>query len=249
VTFCDIFVHRITEKDTSCTEISATLGCVQALVIRDGFISTTACRATLEVINDFRRQVSLPIITRPSAPRPLCYSVIDGYQILASLPQIRRLHEKTTSVIKQMFGDRVEPLADEQVACNINITHPGGSYRYHYDRNAVTAILYLNETSGGETECYPNHRLQVRSTELQRRIDRVFTNEAFRWIFAKQVLVRPKIGRLLIMRGNLCLHSVREVSGSTHRINIVMSYDVAGARYANGDRLNSYLYNPNYSSR
>jgi hypothetical protein len=229
---------------------------MEALFIKEGFISTTTCGAMLEVINDFRQQVRLPIITRPSVPRPLCYSVIDGHQILASLPQIRGLHEKTTRLIKRMFGDRVEPLADEQVACNINITHPGGSYRYHYDRNAVTAILYLNETNGGETECYPNHRLQVRSTGLQRGIDRVFTNEVFRWIFAKQVLVRPKIGRLLIMRGNRCLHSVREVSGSTHRINIVMAYDVKGAQYSNGDRLNSYLYNvdavaaedPNYSS-
>jgi len=223
-------------------------GCVQALLIKDGFISARACRDTLDVINDFRQQVSLPIITRPSVPRPLCYSVIDGYQILASLPQIQSLHEETTRLIKRMFGDRIEPLADEQVACNINITHPGGSYQYHYDRNAVTAILYLNETSGGETECYPNHRFQVRSTGLQLGIDRVFTSKAFRGIFAKQVLVRPKIGRLLVMRGNRCLHSVREVSGSTHRINIVMSYDVKGAQYTNSDELNSYLYDPNYSS-
>ena len=216
---------------------------MHALLIRDEFISSSTCRDALDVINNYRQHVSLPVITRPTVPRPLCYSVIDGYQILDSLPQIQRLHEKTTRLIKRMFGDRIEPLADQQVACNVNITHPGGSYRYHYDRNAVTAILYLNETSGGETECYPDHRLQVRSTDLQRAMDRVFTNEVFRWIFARQVLVRPRTGRLLVMRGNRCLHSVREVSGSTHRINLVMSYDVKGAQYANSDQLNSYLYN------
>ena len=214
-----------------------------ALLIKDRFISTSACRDALVVIDEFREHVSLPVITRPSVPRPLCYSVIDGYQILESLPEIQRLHQKTTRLIKRMFGDSIEPLTDQQVACNINITHPGGSYRYHYDRNAVTAILYLNETNGGETECYPDHRLQVRSTDLQRAIDRVFTTEIFRWVFARQVLVRPKSGRLLVMRGNRCLHSVREVSGSTRRINIVMSYDVKGAHYANSERLNSYLYN------
>lgn len=39
---------------------------------------------------------------------------------------------------------------------------PGGEYRWHYDRNAVTAILYLNEVPGGETEIFPNFRLVFR---------------------------------------------------------------------------------------
>jgi len=218
---------------------------MQALMVKDGFISSRSCQRALEVINDFRKEVSLPIITRPAGERPLCYSVIDGHQILASLPRIQRLHKKVTGLIRQMFGDLIEPLNDQQVACNINITQPGGSYRYHYDRNAVTTILYLNETSGGETECYPNHRLRVRSTYLQPGLDRVFTNAMFRSIFGRQVLVRPTTGRLLVMRGSHCLHSVREVNGATDRINIIMSYDVRGAEFANRNQLNSYLYNVN----
>ncbi len=30
-----------------------------------------------------------------------------------------------------------------------------------YDRNAVTAILYLNTVSGGETEMYPEYRIHL----------------------------------------------------------------------------------------
>jgi hypothetical protein len=142
--------------------------------------------------------------------------------------------------VKKVFGEWIEPLGDKQVACNVNITQPGGSYRYHYDRNAVTVILYLNETRGGETECYPNHRLNL--IYLQREVDRVFENPMFRRVFGKQILVRPRAGRLLVMRGDRCLHSVREVSGNADRINIVMSYDVKGARHANSHHLNSYLY-------
>jgi hypothetical protein len=148
-------------------------------------------------------------------------------------------------VVRKLFGDAIEALADEQVACNVNITQPGGSYRYHYDRNEITAILYLNETSGGETECYPGHRLRVPAS-LQRDVDRVFGSRLVRSVFGCQVLVRPRVGRLLIMRGDRCLHSVRPVSGPPDRINIVMSYDVRGARYANGDNLNSYLYQRDY---
>ena len=227
-----------------------------ALLVRDDFVSATAAECALTAVDDFRRRFPLPVISRPSARRPLCYSVIDGRQIFLHLPEIQRLHAKATRVIRHIFGNGIEPLADEQVACNINITQPGGSYRYHYDRNAITAILYLNETEGGETECYPNYRLRVSQTLLQQEIDRVFESEAARWLFARQVLVRPRTGRLVIMRGNRCLHSVREVRGNRDRINVVMSYDTKGAQYANGDLLNSYLYthtdlqtaDPNYVS-
>lgn len=212
-----------------------------ALLIQDQFAGATTCERLLEAINRFRWRVPLPEISRPSGRRPLCYSVIDGHQVLAELPEIHTLHKRTTRLVTQIFGDEIQPLADEQVACNVNITKPGGSYRYHYDRNALTAIVYLNETGGGETECYPNHRLRV-PAPLQGEADRVFGNSVVRWMFARQVLVRPRTGRLLIMRGNRCLHSVREVSGGVDRINVVMSYDLKDARYANRDRLNSYLY-------
>lgn len=213
--------------------------------VKEEFISQSTAREALESIDNFRRRFPLPIISRPSGPRPLRYSVIDGHQIALHLPEIQALHAKTTRLVKKLFGDAIETLADEQVACNVNITQPGGSYRYHYDRNAITGILYLNETSGGETECYPGHRLRVPAT-LQRDVDRVFGSRLVRSVFGRQVLVRPCAGRLLIMQGDRCLHSVREVSGPPDRINIVMSYDVRGARYANGESLNSYLYQRDY---
>ena len=228
---------------------------MQSLLVQDEFIDAAAAERALTAVDDFRRRFPLPVISRPSPRRPLCYSVIDGHQIFLHLPEIQQLHAKATRLIRHLFGDEIEPLADEQVACNINITQPGGSYRYHYDRNAITAILYLNETEGGETECYPNYRLRVSQTFLQQEIDRVFESAAVRWLFAHQVLVRPRTGRLVIMRGNRCLHSVREVSGDRDRINVVMSYDIKGAQYANGDLLNLYLYthtdlqttDPNYT--
>jgi len=215
----------------------------EPLLVRDGFIDARTAARALDVVDKFRREFPLPVVSRPSGQRPLVYSVVDGYQILDHLPDIQEIHADATRLVRKLFGDTIEPLADPQVACNINITQPGGSYRYHYDRNAITAILYLNETSGGETECYPNYRLRVPSV-VQCGMDRVFENRAVRWVFGHEVLVRPRAGRLLIMRGSDCLHSVREVEGDRDRINIVMSYDVRGARYANGDQLNSYLYQP-----
>ncbi len=163
--------------------------------VKDGFINESTAREALAVIDDFRRRFTLPIISRRSGRRPLRYSVIDGQQISLHLPEIQVLHAQTTGLVKKLFGDAIETLADEQVACNVNITQPGGSYRYHYDRNAITALLYLNETSGGETECYPGHRLRVPAT-LQRDVDRVVGSRLVRSVFGHQVLVQPRVGTI-----------------------------------------------------
>src|SRR5215217_7823602 len=109
------------------------------LLLEDQFINAQAAQHALAAINCFRRSFPLPVISRPSGRRPLCYSVIDGHQIFAHLPEIQELHEKTTVFVEKVFGHWLEPLSDTQVACNINITQPRGSYRYHYDRNAVPA--------------------------------------------------------------------------------------------------------------
>lgn len=109
----------------------------------------------------------------------------------------------------------------------------------------MTAILYLNETEGGETECYPNYRLSLShayNSPLQQKLDRLLQNRYLRSVAATQLLVRPLAGRLLIMRGNRCLHSVRPVLGQTDRLNIIMSYDHPDANFAVAENLNSYLY-------
>ena len=216
-------------------------GCV---VIED-FANRSLCAELLARVNDYRSRHALPVIERFNGELPLKYSVIDGDRIAEGFPDVLNVYERVTRLVKKLWDGEIEPLADRKVACNINITQPGGSYRYHYDRNAVTAILYLNATHGGETECYPNYRLSVSPaahSNLQQKLDRVLQNRFVRSVAATQLLVRPRPGRLLIMQGNRCLHSVRPVLGSLDRINIVMSYDRPHARFDVDDNLNQYLY-------
>ncbi|HET8840930.1 MAG TPA: hypothetical protein VFN35_05650 [Ktedonobacteraceae bacterium] len=40
---------------------------------------------------------------------------------------------------------------------NGNIMLAGGEYRWHYDQNTITALLYPNKGDGGEIEFYPNY--------------------------------------------------------------------------------------------
>jgi hypothetical protein len=105
--------------------------------------------------------------------------------------------------------------------------------------------LYLNDVAGGETECYANYRMSLgnaRFSKFQRVLDMVLQPEPIRKIFGRHRVIAPKAGRLLVMRGDRCLHSVRPVTGGDERINIIMSYDLPGTRFSVDERLDGYLY-------
>ena len=227
------------------TRVSSGATRIGGCVVMENFAKESLCAELLAQVNDYRCRNTVPVIERRNEELPLKYSVIDGDRIANDLPDVLNVYERVTRVVKELWSGEFEPLADRKVACNINITQPGGSYRYHYDRNAVTAILYLNATRGGETECYPNYRLSLAPaahSTLQQKLDRVLQNRFVRSVAATQLLVRPRPGRLLIMQGNRCLHSVRPVLESADRINIVMSYDRPHARFDVDANLNRYLY-------
>ncbi|HZA94571.1 MAG TPA: 2OG-Fe(II) oxygenase [Burkholderiaceae bacterium] len=186
--------------------------------------------------------------------------MIDGESIERQLPAVLTFYRQVNQFVNAVSGKRLVPLNDKQVACNINITPSGGSYRWHYDRNAVTAIVYLNEVAGGETDCYPNYRIslgrRLGRSKLQQGLDCLLQAQRVRRAFGNSVVVEPAAGRLLLMRGDRCLHSVRAVAAESERVNIVMSYDTPNADFAQAGRLNRYLYDqgaqlagdPNYAS-
>lgn len=226
--------------------------------IHETFISQQECENILKLIDDYRRNFQVLKIYRKIKPIPLNYSVIDGKAINDCLPGIKKIYDKVNKLINNLTNQKFYPLKNIQVACNINITEKGGTYRWHYDRNAVTALLYLNEVDGGEIEFYPNYRIIIpkgKFSRFQRFVDQIQQLSFVRYTFGKRIVVKPKPGLLLIMRGDKCLHSVRPVTEARDRINIVMAYDLPNASFAIEDQLNTYLYSsknisasdPNYS--
>ena len=213
--------------------------------LEDGFLSESECRDLLDKIAAYRSAFEVPKIYRDSPERPLNYSVIDGLQIKRHLPEIHLQLERIKSFTGGLTGEALVPLNNEKVACNINITGPGGSYRWHYDRNRYTALIYLNEVEGGQTEMYPHYRLKLgrsRGSRLQRAADAALRSRQVRSVFGDHKVIDPETGRLLVMKGDTCLHSVRPVTSEHDRINIVLSYDIPGTQYEVARGLDSYLY-------
>lgn len=215
------------------------------LQIIDGFLPPSECARLLQLIDEYKEGHDLPFINRREASRSLRYRVIDGHKVYEHLPSLVQLYGDINNLVTQVSKLALVPLGDQAASVNVNITPPEGEYRWHYDRNAVTAILFLNEVAGGETEMYPNYRIHLgkyKDTRLQRWLDRLLRTSVAVRLFATKVSVAPRQGLLLIMRGDRCLHSVRRVEESKDRINVIMAYDVPGAIFRQHKDLDSYLY-------
>lgn len=179
------------------------------------FEGTAALRAA---VDRYVRERELPLVHRPHGDRPLRYHVIDGHQVARHLPALVEAASPVRGMAEALAGCELVPLPRKAAAINVNITPPGGTYRWHYDRNPVTAVLYLNDVSGGELEFYPHHRLVVGSGRgrLQHAVDRLWRANpvlAAAGALGRKVSVAPRAGCLVVMRGDRCLHSVAPVRG------------------------------------
>jgi len=223
------------------------------------FLPEEDCRRHEEAVRELGRRVELPLIVRESGGRSLRYRVVDGRNIEAALPQIGEIGDRVARLLQTLCGVTLEPISDSVAARNINVTPPGGEYRWHYDRNTVTAILYLNEVEGGETELFANYRLLFRGgrhLRIQRVLDAMVRPALIRSMAGRRRLVSPRRGSLLVMRGDRALHSVRRVGGDQDRINLVLAFDLPGVVHSR-QGLNRYLYedaavavagDPNYAA-
>ncbi|MGC1239758.1 MAG: 2OG-Fe(II) oxygenase [Acidimicrobiales bacterium] len=230
----------------------------EGVAIQPNFLSAEECEQYSQSVLALDRTRGLPLIERRVRERSLRYKVVDGRIIADALPEIDDLTKRVEEALDRTCGPGLVPIDDAVAARNINVTPPGGEYRWHYDRNAATAIIYLNEVPGGETEIFPNFRLLVRGgryRRIQRWLDDMLRLRFVRRVFGHQRLVAPRQGTLVIMRGNTTLHSVRAVLGTEDRIAVVLAYDYPGQGHRR-NALNSYLYtsataqerDPNYNA-
>ncbi len=207
-----------------------------------GFLDPGECAVLLAAIDDYRQHHSLPVVSRPHAERPLRYQVIDGHQFPDAVPDADRLLGRVHEQVEKTFGAPLVLIDDTRAACNVNITPPGGAYRWHYDRNRVTALLYLNLVAGGETDLYPNYRFAAPNRfHIQRGLDRALLTRPARRLLGRMHTIVPAPGTLAVIRGDRTLHSVRPVTGSDDRINLVLAYDRPGSAHQRA-ALDQYLY-------
>jgi hypothetical protein len=234
---------------------------MKSLRTQSYFLPASECATILNSVLSFKETFPVPRVVRKCKERNLDYLVIDGHLIAKHFPEVTKLSREVHKIVEEFSGVPLAPLKNSRVAININITPPGGEYRWHYDRNAVTAILYLNEIEGGEVELFGNYRILLKSDRLsaiQKFLDQILLTKICRKIFSsKYKMITPTAGELLIMNANKCLHSVREVRGTNDRVCIVFAFDIPGKIHSVDADLDPYLYSdqavsdrdPNYANK
>ncbi|MBW4631172.1 MAG: 2OG-Fe(II) oxygenase family protein [Iphinoe sp. HA4291-MV1] len=214
----------------------------------DDFLAREFCTNFIELIAKFTAKNEIAEVSRKTKDRSLHYFVIHGLQIEEYLSEISHLSQKINELVNLITGKDFDLLKNKKVAVNINILKQGGEYLWwHYDRNVITAILYLNQAEGGNIELYPQYRIHLGSlkfTKIQKYLDFLLQLKFVRNFFGKKVVVEPKPGRLLIMQGDKCLHSVSAYRGSQERIAILFAYDYPEVQFPAEieKNLDSYLY-------
>src|SRR5260370_18191583 len=103
--------------------------------VLDGYLRLSRCTELLEAIREYRRDHLLPLIDRQERGRSLRYMVIDGDRIHRHLREFEELYADVNGVVNRLAGLALRPLTSRGAGVNVNITPPGGAYRWHYDRH------------------------------------------------------------------------------------------------------------------
>lgn len=169
-----------------------------------------------------------------------CESHIKGFSEL--------WRSRILDLARQLVPFSLEPLNDAAIGINVNITERSGTLSYHYDRNEVTAVLYLQECVGGELEMFPHfrvllpHRYRWPVMMVQRAFDLVWRTPPALFIARRRRrLLPPKRGRLVLMRGPLSLHRVSPVEEGPSRICGVFCYDKPDVRWESWNSKDNYV--------
>lgn len=216
----------------------------KGLEVVPGFLSSDECQVLLSAVADYRRTHELPVVLRQEKGRSLNYVVMEGWRFHEALPDSEALVDRIRTRLESICAEPLVLIDDARAACNVNITPPGGQYRWHYDRNLVTALVYLNAVEGGETDLYPRYRITwpwARPGAMQSLLDRLLLTTALRRVAGRPTAVTPAEGTFVALRGNTTLHSVRPVRGDQVRVNLVVAFDRPGS-LSTRRTLNAYLY-------
>jgi hypothetical protein len=222
----------------------------QGYAVIEQFLPDGECQEVLQSIEDYRKDEKLiqvdhqALLIRATKK----FLTLNGQDIDENLPAVRELYTRINEVVNAATGKIYHPLENRAIGLSINITPPGGQFGWHYDRNEITAILYLNEVEEGQLELYPNYRFLLKDSHqglkkwLQQAFDVLLRLELVRALFGQKAVVTPRVGTLCLMVASWCLHRVRPVGGGRDRVSVIFAYDIPGKMFTKENTKDYYGY-------
>lgn len=170
------------------------------------------------------------------------FETINGSIIDENIPELTIFYDHTIYKIVNSLKDNLSTLTDRRIGLSINKTSQGHNFQAHFDRNQITAVMYISENfQGGSMLMHPRVRILLKGYEknlfkktTQRIIDKIIKTSIYLKLFSKSIEVIPKEGTLLIFEGNKTLHEVKPVL-TGERITIQLAYDEPNKIYQSDD--------------
>jgi hypothetical protein len=151
-------------------------------------------------------------------------------------------------IAKDLVDCELFPINDPTIGINVNMTELSGELSFHYDRNEVTGILYLQACNGGFLEILPIHRILLPYRyywcvkPIQRGFDVLWRSPVALWVAQrKRQFIEPRPGLLVIMRGPVTLHRVTPVQHGPVRIAGVFCYDKPETKWEKWNSGDNYV--------
>lgn len=218
-------------------------------LVMDSFLARHECAAIVEAVdalNERNRLIQVDRVGRASVSR---FATINGRELEEAIPRVARLYAEVGDFVRMLVSDALEPLENRAIGVSINVTGPGQQFAMHYDRNAITAVIYLTTVDeGGQMEFYPRHRVMLGSPtnpivrRAQHCLDIATKSGFWKRLSGQRREVSPEPGRMLVFHGNRCLHGVRPVAGTQARYSLQLAYDMPSVSFDRSKTTDYYGY-------
>lgn len=165
-------------------------------------------------------------IDRRAAGHVLSYRVLTGDVIRDDFPELFDFYgdARTRAWVASVTGEaEIHTSPNLMSSVNVNILQSGHRYRWHFDANPYTALLYLSTTpeeAGGELELYPDLRRGRRDDPAW---DAVVTDPQHLGR-CERVSIRSQAGMLVLVDGSVTYHRVAPVLAPCDRISVPMVF-------------------------
>ena len=218
----------------------------------DNFLSSAELTEIELKINSIYLGGDILVVNKKNLLRTQKFYTLLGSEVLKKIPIINQIFEhRVKDLLDGLFGPKFVPLENKDIGVSLNITPQSGSLSFHYDRNEITAILYIQDCEdGGELELFPRFRilLPYRYNSVIKFFQRIFdvllrTPLLLKFRSQQRFIITPRKNCLLIMQGSRCLHRVLPVFGDRSRIAFVFCYDKPLVVWSRHNAKDYYGYN------
>ena len=153
---------------------------------------------------------------------------LNGQTLVAAIPELQLLHDNIHARLAESIAGLLM-LDDLPVAISANLLRPGQghAFRYHFDRNEHTAVLYLSDCADLPLCLHPNIRTDPMDGEATWH---------YRQDTRQPIRIDPRPGRLVCFHGRTTLHGVIPDSAphsKCDRVSLQFAYDTRRRSFEN----------------